>query len=135
MTKKRPTPAEHWKPTPEEHDYPAAADYLALLYPEQIAGALVEELRGAETIHRKAKDLMRASGLPLLPQTDPEVVRDVKKIARGEQLSPILLVRGRADAGIPLLVADGYHRICASYHLEEDADIPCRLAWRSLESV
>jgi len=24
-------------------------------------------------------------------------------------------------------VADGYHRICASCHLDEDADIPSRL--------
>ena len=23
--------------------------------------------------------------------------------------------------------ADGYHRICASYHLNEDAEIPCRI--------
>jgi hypothetical protein len=29
---------------------------------------------------------------------------------------------------MPLIVGDGYHRICASYHLSEDADIPCRLA-------
>jgi hypothetical protein len=28
---------------------------------------------------------------------------------------------------LPLIVADGYHRICASYHLDEDADIPCRI--------
>jgi len=28
---------------------------------------------------------------------------------------------------LTLIVADGYHRICASYHLDEDADIPCRL--------
>ena len=48
-------------------------------------------------------------------------------MARGEPLSPVLLVRGRAAAGTPLVVADGYHRICASYHLDEDADIPCRL--------
>jgi hypothetical protein len=24
-------------------------------------------------------------------------------------------------------VADGYHRICASYHLDEDTEIPCRM--------
>jgi hypothetical protein len=29
---------------------------------------------------------------------------------------------------VPLTVADGFHRICASYHLDEDADIPCRIA-------
>ena len=27
----------------------------------------------------------------------------------------------------PLLVADGYHRVCASYWLDENTDIPCRL--------
>jgi hypothetical protein len=48
-------------------------------------------------------------------------------VAAGEQLSPVLLVRGQAKKGLALLVADGYHRICASYHLDEDADIPCRL--------
>jgi hypothetical protein len=39
----------------------------------------------------------------------------------------VLLVRGRLDAHIPLTVADGYHRICAGHHLDEDADIPCRI--------
>jgi hypothetical protein len=40
----------------------------------------------------------------------------------------VLLVRGRLGAAeVPLTVADGYHRICASYHLNEDADIPCRI--------
>jgi hypothetical protein len=39
----------------------------------------------------------------------------------------VLLVRGRGDKGTPLTVADGYHRICASHHIDEDADVPCRL--------
>jgi hypothetical protein len=39
-------------------------------------------------------------------------------------------VRGRLDAHVPLTVADGYHRICASYHIDEDADIPCRIVDR-----
>jgi hypothetical protein len=43
---------------------------------------------------------------------------------------PVMLVRGRVDRGMPLTVADGYHRICASHHIGEDADVPCRLvAW------
>jgi hypothetical protein len=118
---------EHWKDEPEEHDYPAASDYLGLVLAEPTAAAVVEALRGAETILRKAKDLVRASRLPLLGIDDPEVARDLRKVARGELLSPVLLVRGPAAAGLTLIVADGYHRICASYHLDEDADIPCRL--------
>jgi hypothetical protein len=27
-----------------------------------------------------------------------------------------------------LTIADGYHRVCASYHIDEDADIPARMA-------
>jgi hypothetical protein len=32
--------------------------------------------------------------------------------------------------GIPAQIADGYHRICASYHVDENTEIPCRIvAW------
>jgi len=55
------------------------------------------------------------------------VAKDLKGVARGQRLSPVLLVRGRGAQAVPLIVADGYHRICASYHLDEDADIPCRI--------
>ena len=120
-------PKEHWKDEPEEHDFPAAADYLSLVFPDRLAASLVDALRHAPTVRRKAKDLLRASRLPLLPQDDVHVKRDLKKVAKGQQLSPVLLVRGRAGIGTALIVADGYHRICASYHLDEDADIHCRL--------
>jgi hypothetical protein len=119
---------ELWKDEPEEHDFPAAADYLSLVLPETVSSALVEELRGAGTMTRKAKDILRASRLVLLPVDDPEVAKDLKRVATGESLSPVLLVRGQAGAGVPLIVADGYHRVCASYHISEDAEIPCRIA-------
>ena len=40
-------------------------------------------------------------------------------------LSPGSLVRGDIARGVPLQIADGYHRVCASYRLDEDTDIPC----------
>jgi hypothetical protein len=126
MAKKR-QPSEHWKEDPEEHDFPAASAYLSLVLSAANAAAAVEQLRAAATVRHKAKDIMRSSRLPLLPANDPEVARDLKRVAGGELLSPVLLVRGRATAGVPLIVADGYHRVCASYHLTEDADIPCRI--------
>jgi hypothetical protein len=118
---------EHWKPEPDDHDFPAAQDYLSLVLTEAEAEEVVEELREAPLVHRKAKDLLRASGLPELPETNVHVAKDLHKVASGVQLSPVLLVRGDATCGAPLIVADGYHRICASYHLDENADIPCRL--------
>jgi hypothetical protein len=118
---------EHWKTEPEEHDYPAAHDYLSLVSSEASATALVEALKHAPLSVRKAKDLLRASALPVLPDTNPHVAKDLEKVHDGEHLSPVLLVRGNLTSGSPLVIADGYHRICASYHLDEDADIPCRL--------
>jgi hypothetical protein len=118
---------QHWKPEPEEHDFPAAADYLALVAHGADVERIVAALRKAATVHKKAKDLSRASGLPILPPDNVHVAKDLKKVKDGQLLSPVLLVRGRLEQGIPLSVADGYHRICASYHLDEDADIPCRI--------
>jgi hypothetical protein len=118
--------SEHWLDAPEDHDYPAAADYLSLTFTDAEASAIVEQLRTAEPMWRKAKDLLRASRLDLLGKDDPEVIKDLKRVGQGEKLSPVLLVR--RGGGAVLVVADGYHRICASYHLDEDAPIACRLA-------
>ncbi len=117
---------EHWKNEPEVQDYPAARSYLSLLVDPSEAKKLVKALAArAEAGHYKAKDILRAAGLSLLPLDDPEVAKDLAKVKAGTKLSPVLLVRGD-----PLWVADGYHRICASYHLDEDAEIPCRIVAR-----
>jgi hypothetical protein len=121
-------PAEHWKDDPDEHDYPAAADYLSLLMGEEKVRAAVGGLREAVITRRKAKDLLRASRLALLLPENAHVALDLEKVRRGEHLSPILLLRGDLCSDVPLTVADGYHRICASYHIDENADIPCRIA-------
>ena len=118
----------HWKKEPEEHDYPAACDYLSLLLDDETAAAVVDEMRSAPLVHRKAKDLLRASGLALLGEDNEHVAKDLAKVRDGEKLSPVLLVRGDLAVLRPLIVADGYHRICASYHLDENTDIPCRTA-------
>ena len=87
----------------------------------------MRRLRAAPLVHRKAKDLLRSSRLPVLASDNFHVAKDLKKVAQGHLLSPVLCVRGMLRADIPLIVADGYHRICASYSLDEDADIPCRI--------
>jgi hypothetical protein len=117
----------HWKDEPDEHDFPAAEDYLSLLLAPATAHTLAEPLRQVPLAHRKAKDLLRASGLALLGADTVHVAKDLAKVREGKLLSPVLLVRGAGAVGVPLTVADGYHRICASHHLDENADIPCRL--------
>jgi hypothetical protein len=119
---------EHWKQEPDEHDYPAAESYLSLIMGAAALHAVLGELREAPIGHWKAKDLLRASGLVLLPADNPHVNSDLNKVDKGEKLSPVLVVRGCLKTASPLQIADGYHRVCASYHLDENADIPCRMA-------
>src|SRR6266851_9187190 len=85
---------EHWKEAPDQHDYPAAEDYLSLLTTPADAKKLARRLRASPIVHRKAKDLLRASGLPVLPPDNFHVAKDLKKITEGALLSPVLLVRG-----------------------------------------
>jgi hypothetical protein len=108
-----------WKKRPEQADYEAAADFLSLLFRKSRARSLVQTLRRAPVTHRFAKDLLRASGLPLLPPDEASVKQDLKKIAKGKPMSPVLLICGDMAKGLPLIVADGYHRICAVCHYDE----------------
>ncbi|HEY2196556.1 MAG TPA: hypothetical protein VGH69_02425 [Mycobacterium sp.] len=116
-----------WGTEPDEHDYPAAEDYLALLATPAQVSEIVAALKAAPVVFKKAKDLLRASRLPLLPADDAHVARDLKKIKKGKQLSPILLVRGNLTTDVALQIADGYHRVCASYHTDENDDIPVKI--------
>lgn len=120
--------AVKWLDEPEEHDYPAAASYLALLATEDEVKAIVKALKKAPVTVQKAKDILRASRLDLLEETNAHVRSDLVKVHKGEKLSPILLVRGNLANGDPLQIADGYHRVCASYYTDENTDIPVKLA-------
>jgi hypothetical protein len=117
-----------WSKQPIGEDYTAALDYLCLIVTAPQAKQLVSRMRNARPLKRAAKDLLRASALPVLPPEDAAVARDMKKIQKGKALSPVLLVRGDAYEDAVLIVADGYHRICAAYHEDEDAEFACLMA-------
>jgi len=112
-----------WKADPEAHDYPAAQDYLELLFVPKEAEKYVKALQQATTIIKKSKDILRASRLPLLPKDNIHVQENLDKIKEQTKLSPILLVRHETG----LIIADGYHRLCCSYYVTEDLEVPCRL--------
>jgi hypothetical protein len=116
-----------WKKQPVEKDFAAATSFLSLIYPTARTQSLVRALRNARTVHHIAKDLLRASNLPLLSPDEPHVAQDLKRIRKGKPLSPVLLVRGDMSKAVPLIVADGYHRICAVCYYDEDAPISCVL--------
>lgn len=118
-------PDIRWLPDVEEHDYPAAASYLQLTMAPAAVQEIVAKLRAAPATTFKAKDIFRASGLSLLGVSNSHVVKDQRKIQQGQALSPLLLVRDPSHGRV--IVADGYHRMCAVYSFNEDADIPCKI--------
>jgi hypothetical protein len=113
-----------WLDEPEEHDYPAAESYLKLLFDDKTVAYLLESLKRNPIIGFKAKDIFRASGLSLLGISNSHVEKDLRKIREGTKLSPLLLVR---DRNTKVIIADGYHRLCAVYSVDEDAMIPCKI--------
>src|ERR1043165_1255933 len=99
-----------WRTKPEAHDYPAALSYLTLLYREDDARRIVKRLKSAPVTTFKAKDIFRASRLPLLGISNLHFKKDTDKIRKNAPLSPLLLVRRSSSR---LIIADGYHRLCA----------------------
>lgn len=114
-----------WLDAPHAHNYPAALSYLSLIFPVARARALVAKLRRVRVSTFKAKDIFRASSLSSLGVSNAQVERDRRMIVKGTPLSPILLVRD-AEHG-KVVIADGYHRLCAIYSYNEDAEIPCQI--------
>jgi hypothetical protein len=115
-----------WLSEPEEKDYAAAASYLSLLLAPQPLREAVALLRNAPEGEWRAKDILRAAQLPLLKRKQSsEVAEKLAHIADGTPISPILLIhdgRGRLE------IADGYHRACAACLVNEDTQVPGRLA-------
>jgi len=72
-----------------------------------------------------SKDIFRAASLPLLAVSNSHVRKDQRKIEAKQSLSPLLLIRDSANSKV--VIADGYHRLCAVYSFDEDALIPCKI--------
>ena len=120
-------PEVKWLPNPAKHDYPAAKSYLSLILGKKTVARIVDRLAESTCVSFKAKDILRASGLPLLPRDNPDVKKELDRVTAGVSLSPCLLIRGRLDKGRLAHIADGYHRICASNYVNENADIPVKI--------
>ena len=100
------------------------ADIDCKSFPEQ-AASFVDRLKTADITEFKAKDVFRASALSLLGISNLHVEKDREKIRTGKPLSPLLLVRDTANGKV--VIADGYHRMCAIYEFDEDAWLKCKI--------
>ena len=115
----------NWLSEPEEHDYAAARSYLSLLYTEKITKVQVKELKREVISEFNSKDIFRAASLPLLAVSNSHVRKEQRKIEAKQSLSPLLLIRDSAKGKV--VIADGYHRLCAVYSFDEDALVPCKI--------
>jgi hypothetical protein len=112
-----------WLKDVAEHDYEAAYNYLSLKFDDKRAGEIVDRLKKAKVTPRRANDILRATGLPALPLTDPGVQRDLVKLLSGEKLSPVLVCDQKPSADI----ADGYHRVSLAYNIDPFMMVPLRM--------
>jgi hypothetical protein len=114
-----------WLPDVEEDDYSAAESYLRIIYSEDRVSKMMTKFRSATIVQFKAKDIFRASQLSLLGVSNLHVEKDRKRISEGKGLSPLLMVRDKRNSKV--IVADGYHRLCAIYSFNEEALILCKI--------
>ena len=112
-----------WLADVVDHDYDAAFNYLSLKFDPKRATEAVDRMKKAKLTSRRANDILRATGLPALPLTDPGVKRDLLKLLSGEKLSPVLVSDQKPGADI----ADGYHRVSLAYNIDPFMTVPLRL--------
>jgi hypothetical protein len=108
-----------------DEDYQAAQSYLSLLYRAKKVEQAIAGLRQAPIVEHKSADILRASRLPLLDANDPNVKRQQKKCGNGEGIAPLLLLRDEQVGR--LVIADGYHRMCAVVVMDANAPIKCKI--------
>jgi len=115
-----------WLDDAPEADYRSASHFLTLLDHREHIAKLLVDLRVAPIVEYKAIDLLRAAQL-IVPKTDDLPTREqLRQIRDGEAIAPILLVR--VEALKKVIVADGFHRICAAYRTDPDVMLHCKLA-------
>ena len=86
----------------------------------------IASLKNAPSGRWRAKDILRATRLPLLRASESEEVAEkLEKIRANARLSPILIVILRPD--VVAQIADGHHRTCAAYLAHEDTLVPGRI--------
>jgi len=112
-----------WASRPCSDEFKGALNYLSLQFSDSTARRLVAKARRAGHFEHVAKDILRASNLPLLPTDERHVADNLKKIRKGKSIAPIIVIQGDLARGLPLVIADGYHRMCAACHADEDAPV------------
>lgn len=115
-----------WSKSPKRKDYVTAEAYLRFQFGRKGASALTTRLKRAAVQKCAARDILRASHTPMAEVKAFDWDKQNKDIKRGRRFSPILLVCG--EHGDPLVIADGFHRLCAAFAFDQDIKVRFKLA-------
>jgi len=111
-----------WLSEVTSEDYEHARNYLALKLDSATADKAVTMFGPAPLVNLRANDILRACGYPALGKKDP----GVKKLLKHDgPVSPALITSFVYGADI----AEGYHRISASYIEDPASEIPCKIIY------
>ena len=113
-----------WSNSASDDDVQDARNFLFLIGMDWRAGGL--------SITIPAKDILRASSLltSVLPKDNAGVKKYLDRFKKGETISRVLLVVGQETK--PLIVAEGFHRVCAAWWTEEATPVAAILGPRVL---
>ncbi|KAF3996126.1 hypothetical protein [Glaciimonas immobilis] len=118
-------PKIKWLSAPAKSDFTSAETFLQLLYKPKNCRHLAKKLKRAKMSKFAAKDILRASATPISEVQAFDWVKQKKEIAQHKPLSPILIVRQKN--GQPLLIVDGFHRLCALFAADQEVNVRCKI--------
>jgi hypothetical protein len=117
-----------WETTADKDNAQDASNYLGMFKKQKNADRIIDDLKNTNLVNFKAKDILRAAGLQPQPKDDAHVQVALQLIANGTPLTPVYLLRGKLKHGIPVTIADGYHRISAAFWTDPSTDVSAYIA-------
>jgi hypothetical protein len=108
-----------WAEAPTADDVADAARFLTLL---GVAGPVHVDPEQRDYL---ARDVLRAARLPLLPRDNTGVRKWRTRLRDGQEIPPVLLRVGSIGGNRPLLLAEGYYRVCACHQEDEQTPVAC----------
>ena len=118
----------NWAADPGPDNANDAANFLAMYKKQKNSDRIVADLIASPVVTFKAKDILRASGLPALPKDNAHVQLALQLIANGQILDSVYLLRGKLTQGIPVTIVDGYHRVSAAWHTDPSSEVDAHIA-------
>ena len=112
-----------WDASADKDNARDASEYLGMFKTKKNADRIIDDLKNGKTTTFKAKDILRAAQLPPVPIDNEHVKQALALIAAGTPLTPVYLLRGKLKSGVPVTIADGYHRVSAAYWTSPSTDV------------